>query len=49
MGTMLRTSAISSPDDLLVILILTSKAEYQVLYNGPTNSVGYVVKSGLTR
>lgn len=49
MGTMLRTNAISSPDDLLLILIFTSKAEYQVLYNGPTNSVGYVETSGLTR
>ena len=49
LGTFLRISETSPPDDLLVLLIYSSKASFEVLYNGPSNEVGYIEKNGLNR
>ena len=48
-GTFFRVPEESGPDDLLVILFLAGKAEYVILFNGPTNSVGVLEKNGKTK
>jgi hypothetical protein len=39
-GTFFRINEEDAPDDLIVLLIYSSKPKYEVLYNGPTRAVG---------
>lgn len=40
--TFFRINGSMPPDELLVLLIYSSHAGYEVLYKGPTNAVGYI-------
>jgi hypothetical protein len=48
-GTFLRLKEASLPDDLLLLLIYSSRPAYEIIYNGPPENVGYVEPNGLTR
>src|SRR5436190_960968 len=48
-GTFFRIPVASAPDDLLVLLVYSSKAGYDVLYKGPTTNVGRIEKNGVNR
>ena len=39
-GTFLRLKEKALPDDLLVLLIYSSKPEYEIIYNGPPHDIG---------
>ena len=46
-GTFLTLREASLPDDLLLLLIYSSKPDYEELYRGPANGVGYVDPRGI--
>jgi hypothetical protein len=46
-GTFLTLREASLPDDLLLLLIYSSKPGYEILYNGPANHVGTVDHRGI--
>ncbi len=46
-GTFLTLRESSLPDDLLLLLIHSSKADYEILYDGQANKVGYVDPRGI--
>lgn len=48
-GTFFRVEENGAPDELLVLLVYSSKIGYEVLYRGPTNSIGRLEKGGLKR
>lgn len=48
-GTFFRVDEIDQPDELLILLIYSSKIGYVELYKGPTKNIGRVEKGGLTR
>jgi hypothetical protein len=46
-GTFLTLREVSLPDDLLLLLIYSSKPGYEILYNGPASNVGLVDSRGI--
>lgn len=48
-GTLFRVREIDAPDDLIVLLIYSSKPKYEVLYNGPTRAIGKLESSSSRR
>jgi len=48
-GTFFRIPIQDGPDDLLVILFMAEKEEYEVLYHGPAEAVGKPEKNGRTK
>ncbi len=44
-GTFFRISDDDAPDDLIVLLIYSSKPKYEILYNGPVRKIGRLEQS----
>jgi hypothetical protein len=48
-GTFFRVDEASGADELLVLLVYSSKVGYEELYKGPTRAIGKLEKAGLKR